>query len=241
VPRARLGMGPLTCHVLTSRLGRIRGNCAIICWARAKYCGIGREMNGRPTPIGVSAVRHAKQRRKRGIVAAGGWVPLSAEELIQHARLLKEGRPMSGKSGRIVYYMDKGRQRWRRDVPQRDPRTFAQLRSRTVFAAASRTWSQGGPLTQEQRDAWYAEGAKTQSRPRLNQSGPLTGQQRFIGRNSTKARRRQAMLLDPRPGKPRQPQVTNSQPHTIAPPPRRPVKRGYLRKANHTFLTAQLA
>jgi hypothetical protein len=234
-------VGHLTNQVLISMRGQIVFRDATTSWALSQSCGIVGGMNGSLKTKGVPAVRHAKQRRKRGLAPHGGQVRLSADELKQHARLLKEGKPMSGKSGRIVYYMDKGRQRWRRDVPQRDPRTFAQLRSRTVFAAASRTWSQGGPLTQEQRDAWYAEGAKTQSRPRLNQSGPLTGQQRFVGRNSTEARRRQAMLLDPRPGKPRQPQVAHSQPHTIAPPPRRPVKRGYLRKANHTFLTAQLA
>jgi hypothetical protein len=198
-------------------------------------------MNGSLTTKGVPTVRHATQRRKRGKVPQGGNAPLSPTELEQHARLIKEGKPLSGKSGPFVYYMRKGRQCWRRDVPNRDPRTFRQLRARAAFAAASRFWSQNGPLTEEQRAAWYGEGAKTQSRPRLGQTGTLTGQQRFIGRNSTKTQRRIPMLLDPRQRDFRQPQPKQFQPLTVATPPRRPVKRGYLRKAKPTFLTAQLA
>ena len=204
-------------------------------------CSIVREMNATPTTKGMPAVRHAKQHRKRGRVPQGGKAPLGPKALEQHARLLKGGKPMSGKSGPYVYYMDKGRQRWRRDVPVRDPRTFAQLRSRAVFGAASRAWSQGGPLTEEQRDAWYAESSKTRSRPRLGQSGTLTGQQRFIGRNSTKTQRRRGMLLDPRQRKPRQSQLTPRQALTVAPPPLGPVNRGYLRRGTPNSLTAQVA
>ena len=148
---------------------------------------------------------------------------------------------MSGKCGPYVYYMHKGRQCWRRDVPHRDPRTFAQLRTRAVFRAASKTWSQGDPLTEEQRDAWYADGAKTRSRPRMGQSGTLTGQQRFVGRNSTKERRHLGLLLDPRQRKSQQPQPKRPQPLTVAVPLHRPVKRGYHRKVKRRFLTAQLA
>jgi len=190
---------------------------------------------------GVLAVRQRRQRRERGIIPTGGKAPLGPKELAQHARLLKDGRPMSGKSGPYVYYMRKGKQRWRRDVPNRDPRTFAQLRSRTVFAAASRTWSQYGPLTEEQRDAWYAEGGKIQSRPRLGQSGELTGQQHFIGRNSTKKQWTSGMRLNPHQQNSKQPQLTKPQPLTAAPPPRRPVNRRHPRKAKHKSLIVQLA
>jgi hypothetical protein len=204
-------------------------------------CGVVIDMNGRPTPIGVSVVRHAKHRRKRGIVLTGGQVPLSAKELKQHARLLKAGKPMSGKSGPYVYYIRKGKQRWRRAVPNRDPRTFAQLRSRTVFGAASRTWSHGGPLTEEQRDAWLAEGGKVQSRPRLGQSGKLTGQQHFIGHNSTKKSWTSSLLLDPHQQNSKYPQLAKHQPLTDDPPARRPVNRRHPRKTKRKSLIAQLA
>ena len=198
-------------------------------------------MSGTLLTTGVAAVRHAKRRRKRGRILQGGKAPLSPKQLAQHARLLKDGRPMSGKSGPYVYYMFKGRQRWRRDVPNRDPRTFTQLRSRAVFGAASRVWSQGGTLTQEQRAAWHAEGAKTRSRPRLGQSGPLTGQQRFVGRNSTKAQRQLGLLLVPGQRKSRKPQLKRLQPLAVPAPHRRPVRRGYHRKTKPSFLTAQPA
>jgi hypothetical protein len=70
----------------------------------------------------------------------------------------------------------------RRYVVPRDPRTVGQLRARATFAAASKAWSHDPQLTEEQRHAWRVKAAKIQSRPRLAQSGPLTGQQLFVGR-----------------------------------------------------------
>ncbi|MEI7937341.1 MAG: hypothetical protein WCK27_11685 [Verrucomicrobiota bacterium] len=154
-------------------------------------------MNRRPMTKGVPAVRQKKQRRKRGIAPTGGMVPLSSKELKQHARLLAQGKPLSGRSGPFVYYMRNGRLCWRRYVVPEDPSTARQRRSRAAFRAASRTWSQGGPLTDKQRDAWYADGAKRQSRSRLAQSGPLTGQQNYIGRNSTRKQRDYQLLSRP--------------------------------------------
>jgi hypothetical protein len=58
----------------------------------------------------------------------------------------------------------------------------SQLRVRRVFRAASKLWSDSEQATEEERDACYAAGAKVQSRSRLNQSGPLTGQQYFAGK-----------------------------------------------------------
>src|ERR1039458_7637166 len=58
------------------------------------------------------------------------------------------------------------------------PRTFKQERWRARFRAASSKYSQS--LTEEQRDACIAEGAKLRSRSRMRQLGPLTGQQYSI-------------------------------------------------------------
>ena len=104
---------------------------------------------------------------------------------------------MSGRSGPFVYYMLNRKQCWRRYGIPKDPRTPAQKRSRAAFRAASTTWSQAGPLTVKQREAWYADGAKRQSRSRLGQSGPLTGQQNYIGRNSTRKQRDYQLLSRP--------------------------------------------
>ena len=112
--------------------------------------------------------------------------------------LKRDGKPKSGRCGEYVYYMRQGRQCWRHYVVPKDPRTARQQLSRKAFSAASRMWSQDGPLTEAERDAWYADGAKRQSRRRLGQSGPLTGQQDYVGRNYAKERRRLEMLLEPR-------------------------------------------
>jgi len=154
-------------------------------------------MNRRLKTKGVPAVPHRKQRRKRGIVPTGGQAPLSAKELKRHARLLAEGKPMSGRCGAFVYYMRNGKQCWHRYCVPKDPRTLAQQRSRARFGAASKTWSEDGLLTEAHRDEWYADGARKRSRPRLGSSGPLTGQQHYIGRNSTRNQRDSEMLLHP--------------------------------------------
>jgi hypothetical protein len=107
-------------------------------------------MNRRPRIKAVPAVPRKKPRRKRGIVPTGGQAPLNAKELKQHARLLAEGKPMSGRSGPFVYYILNRKQCWRRySVPQ-------------------------------------------------GQSGPLTGQQNYIGQNSTRKQRDYQMLSHPR-------------------------------------------
>ncbi len=68
----------------------------------------------------------------------------------------------------------------------RDPRTPLQLLCRPRLGAASKRYSQG--LTDSQRNASIAAGARLQSRPRLFQSGTLTGQQYEVRQQcSTKA------------------------------------------------------
>ena len=86
----------------------------------------------------------------------------------------------SGRCGDWVWYVRGNKQCRRRWAKPRDPRTPEQLEWRARLGAASRKYSQG--LSPEQRDACIAAGAKRRSRPRLAQSGPLTGQQHWVGR-----------------------------------------------------------
>ncbi len=90
-------------------------------------------------------------------------------------------RIRSGRCGDWVYYLLPGnnqcRRRW---VRPKDPRTPAQRQSRARLSAASRKYSAG--LTDQERVACIAAAAKQQSRPRLGQSGPLTGQQHSVRR-----------------------------------------------------------
>ena len=84
----------------------------------------------------------------------------------------------SGRCGDYVRYVRGNQQHRRLYVKPTDPRTYKQRRWRARFGDASSKYSQ--VLTDEQRDACIAEGTKLQSRPRLDQSGPLTGQQYSI-------------------------------------------------------------
>jgi hypothetical protein len=226
------------------------------------YAPLSRMNDSRKTG-GGPAFPEGRRRRRRGIVLKGGKAPLGAKELERHARLIAEGRPMSGRSGSYVYYMRKGRQRWHRYIIPRDPRTPAQQRSRAIFGAASKTWSESKELTDEQRDAWRADAAKRQSRPRLGSSGPLTSQQDFVGRNSAKDQRDSGMRLHPSKRerdktKSREPklestrEVAQSQSLTqstrgtrraltvYAPSPHH-VARGYARKARGRKLMSQVS
>ncbi len=84
----------------------------------------------------------------------------------------------SGRCGDWVFYLRNGRQCRRRFTKPFDPKTRPQLDCRTRFAAASRSYSD--VLTQAQQDACIAAGAKIQTRPRLGQSGPMTGLQYWM-------------------------------------------------------------
>jgi hypothetical protein len=108
--------------------------------------------------------------------------------------------PKSGRLGKWVYYMRGRKQCRRRWVKPRDPRTPGQLRSRARFGAASRAWSWSQRLTEELRQEWRVAGAKVRSRPRLWQSGKLTGQAYFVGRNCAKARIGLDLLTRPSQG-----------------------------------------
>jgi hypothetical protein len=177
--------------------------------------------------------------------------------------LKRDGRPKSGRAGAYVYYMRKDRQCWRRYVVPKDPRTAAQRRSRVVFGTASKTWSADELLTDEQRDAWYAQGAKTRSRSRLGSSGKLTGQQDFVGRNCAKGQRERGVRMEPRKPEQKKGERKAQKPVLIAEAPqpqivtqstwgtrrafavvgrcRHRVRRGYARKGKNRLLTSQRA
>jgi hypothetical protein len=93
----------------------------------------------------------------------------------------------SGRCGDWVWYL-RGRKQCRHlYVKPQDPRTPRQLHWRARFGAASKTYSES--MTEEQRAACVAAGAKLHSRARLAQSGSLTGQQYSIRREyATKAK-----------------------------------------------------
>jgi hypothetical protein len=87
------------------------------------------------------------------------------------------GIPMSGRSGPVVYCHRRGTQYVRRHVLTKDLKTAAQRRVREIMEAVSKGF--GGWLTQPERDAWELAAKEINSRPRLGQSGPLTGQELF--------------------------------------------------------------
>jgi hypothetical protein len=138
-----------------------------------------------------------------GVPKAEGGTPQTSDPISSQGHnqndLTLPDVPRSGRWGEWVFYMRGNKQCRRRYVVPRDPRTPGQLRSRAALAAASKAWSESCRLTPEDRQAWIAAGAKVQSRVRLGQSGPLTGQQHFVGRNCEKGRIGLDMLLTPAP------------------------------------------
>ena len=91
----------------------------------------------------------------------------------------------SGWCGDWIWYMRGSKQCRRRYARPKDPRTVAQLLNRGRFRTASKRYSR--VLTDEQRHACIAAGAKVRSRPRLDQSGPLTGQQYWMRKDARRA------------------------------------------------------
>jgi hypothetical protein len=101
----------------------------------------------------------------------------------------------SGKCGTYVSYRSRFGACRRQHIVPANTQTEARQRMRRAFGGYSRAW--GGLLTQEQREAWNVAGPKVQSRKRLGQSGPLTGQQHFQGISSARACIGRGMLLLP--------------------------------------------
>ena len=84
---------------------------------------------------------------------------------------------MSGKCGNMVLQRNRyGQICYPAFIPI-NPRTPAQVAIRAIFGAVSKRWRM---LTEEQRLAWIAVAATILSKPRLSQSGPLTGCQLFV-------------------------------------------------------------
>ena len=95
----------------------------------------------------------------------------------------------SGRCGDWVFYLlPGGKQCRRRWVRPNDPRTPTQVRNRSRLSAASRRYSE--ILTEEEREAYTAAGARRRSKSRLGQSGPLTGQQYAVRREYAKYTKR---------------------------------------------------
>jgi hypothetical protein len=93
----------------------------------------------------------------------------------------RDTRLRSGRCGDWVFYVVHGATQCRRLwVKPRDPRTPKQRYWRSRLAAASQSY--GALLTDEQQNACIAAGAKRRTRSRLVQSGWLTGQQYWVGK-----------------------------------------------------------
>jgi len=129
----------------------------------------------------MSPVPHKDPCGRRRPVGYDRAAPLQPIDLEAHKKLLEERKIMSGRCRGHVYWWQNRRLHWRRYVVPRDPRTPAQQRSRAAFGAASKAWSENQPLTQEQRDDWYAAAAKVKCRGRLVALGFRTAQQHSVG------------------------------------------------------------
>ena len=85
--------------------------------------------------------------------------------------------PQSGKLGNVVSYQNRYGQVDRTLVIPVNRGTAFQQRARSDFGRFSAHWRK---LTEAQRQAWIRAGRQLPSRPRLGQSGPLTGCAYFI-------------------------------------------------------------
>jgi hypothetical protein len=85
--------------------------------------------------------------------------------------------PQSGKLGNAVSYKIRSGQFRRRHVVPRDPHTLVQVSRRVALGRAASLWR---TLTDEQRAAWKVSASGTHTRPRLNQSGVLSGYLLFV-------------------------------------------------------------
>jgi hypothetical protein len=86
----------------------------------------------------------------------------------------------SGRCGDWIWFVRYGKQIRRPYIRPQDPRKPAQLRSRAQLGAASKKFSYS--LTEKKQAACIAAGAKLQSRPRSDQSGPMIEQQYSVRR-----------------------------------------------------------
>ena len=149
----------------------------------------------------------------------------------------------SGRCGDWVWYPRGSKQCRRRWVKPKDPRTPGQLGSRAAFGAASKAWSHSQELTEQQREDWRREARKAQSRARLGQSGPVTGQQNYVGRKTEKAG--EGRQKEPTSQVPQSQRVARStwaqhRRSTVVPPWQRPRGTGCGRKAKARRAASQV-
>ena len=102
--------------------------------------------------------------------------------------------PQSGKFGISVSLHTRYGQSRRPLIVPHDPRTPAQLYVRAVLGRVASRWR---GITESQRGGWTAGGRNVQSRPRLGQSGYLTGCQFFSKINFVLAYLKEPMLDEP--------------------------------------------
>ena len=102
--------------------------------------------------------------------------------------------PQSGTIGTMVSYKTRYGQFRRRYVVPRDPQTSLQVMRRKAMGRARFLWR---TPTDAQRAAWNAAARGARTRPRLNQSGVLTGYLLFVKINCNRAIVGQPLVLDP--------------------------------------------
>ena len=102
--------------------------------------------------------------------------------------------PQSGRCGTFVSVRTRYGQIRRRYAPPKDRRSDAQLRVRSAFGRVVSRWR---GLGEDQRAAWAIHAQHEHSRPRLGQSGRLSGYLLFIKINSTLAYQGQELVVTP--------------------------------------------
>jgi hypothetical protein len=85
--------------------------------------------------------------------------------------------PQSGSLGDIVAKRNRYGQYETKKASPRNPNTAALRRVRGYMTRFSQLWNR---ITEEQREGWRQRAEEVRSRPRLGQSGKLTGQTLFV-------------------------------------------------------------
>jgi hypothetical protein len=129
-------------------------------------------LNTRMTRPDVIEQPRPKVRRRRRLCLGCPFLAPSGKCL--------DTRLKSGRCGDWIFYVWGGKQFRHLDVKPHDPRTPSQRCCRNRLTGASRRYSRS--LSEAERAACIAAGAKRRSRKRLGQCGRLTGQQHWVGK-----------------------------------------------------------